>query len=59
MPGFIIHLATANEYIRKYPKDIKNKSDFLEGSIAPDLTTKEGKKETHLTIPFYNLILLI
>ena len=47
MPGFIIHLATANEYIRKYPKDIKNKNDFLEGSIAPDLTTKEGKKETH------------
>lgn len=47
MPGFVIHLATANEYIRKHPNEIKNKTDFTKGSIAPDLTTKEGKKITH------------
>ncbi len=47
MPGFVIHLATANEYIRKHPNEIKNKTDFTKGIIAPDLTTKEGKKITH------------
>lgn len=47
MPGFVIHLATANEYIRKHPNETKNESDFINGSIAPDLTTKEGKKITH------------
>ena len=36
MPGFVIHLATANEYIRKHPNEIKNKADFINGSIAPD-----------------------
>lgn len=47
MPGYVIHLATANEYMRKHPIEIKNKSDFLLGTIKPDFTTKENKGNTH------------
>lgn len=47
MPGFVIHLATANEYIKKHKNEIKNKHDFFQGCIYPDMTTKEGKKQTH------------
>jgi len=47
MPGFIIHLAVANEYIKKHKNQIENKQDFIRGCIYPDLTTKEGKKQTH------------
>lgn len=47
MPGFIIHLATANEYVKKHKNQIENKQDFIRGCIYPDLTTKEGKKQTH------------
>ena len=47
MPGYVIHLATANEYIRKHQNEIKNKEEFFKGSIAPDQTTKDNKKITH------------
>lgn len=47
MPGYVIHLATANEYIRKHKDEIKNKEDFFKGCIAPDETDKENKKVTH------------
>lgn len=47
MPGYVIHLATANEYMRKHPDEIKNKSDFLLGSISPDFTIKSEKGKTH------------
>lgn len=47
MPGYVIHLATANEYIRKHKNEIKNKEDFFKGCIAPDETDKENKKITH------------
>ena len=47
MPGYVIHLATACEYMRKHPNEIINKMEFFEGCIAPDLTTKENKKVTH------------
>ena len=47
MPGYVIHLATANEYIRKHKNEIKNKEDFFKGCIAPDETDKENKKLTH------------
>jgi poly-D-alanine transfer protein DltD len=47
MPGYVIHLATANEYMNKHKDAIKNKDEFYKGVIAPDLTTKEGKINTH------------
>ena len=43
MPGYIIHLAIAKEYLRKNKKEVSK--DFLEGTIAPDLT--ENKSKTH------------
>ena len=47
MPGYVIHLATANEYIRKHENEIQNKEEFFKGCIAPDETDKENKKITH------------
>ena len=44
MPGYIIHLSIASEYIKKHKEKI-NKQDFLEGVIAPDET--KNKSETH------------
>ena len=35
MPGLAIHLAAANEYIKKHPNE--NKVRFLDGAIAPDV----------------------
>lgn len=37
MPSITIHLAIANEYIKKHPKEIKDIQAFHEGSISPDL----------------------
>src|SRR5574344_384942 len=48
MPGYVIHLAVANEYLKKHKNDvIQNKESFLLGSINPHFTTKEKKGETH------------
>lgn len=46
MPGYVIHLATANEYMKKHPNEIKNKNGFLLGTISPDFTTKEKRRNT-------------
>lgn len=45
MPGYVIHLAVAREYLRNFR--VENESEFLRGTIAPDLLSKENKKETH------------
>ena len=36
MPSYVIHLATGEEYIKKYKNDIKNKQEFLKGIVEPD-----------------------
>lgn len=36
MAGYVIHLAVAEEYRRKYPEDIDNYDKFIEGVIFPD-----------------------
>ena len=43
MPGYVVHIATTQEYLRKHNKEIKD--DFIYGSICPDFTT--NKSETH------------
>lgn len=43
MPGFIIHIAIANEYMRKHKKEIKDKETFIKGTIAPDLSYNKQK----------------
>lgn len=42
MPGYVIHIAIANEYIRKH-KNNENIKEFIDGVIAPDLTNEKSK----------------
>ena len=44
MPGFVIHIAIAKEYIKKH-NDIDNIEEFIKGNIEPDLT--KDKAKTH------------
>lgn len=44
MPGYVIHIAIANEYIKKHKKS-ENVKEFIDGVIAPDLT--DIKSKTH------------
>lgn len=43
MPGYVIHIAVAQEYCKK--NNIKNYKKIVEGSIYPDFTN--NKSETH------------
>lgn len=43
MPGYVIHIATAQEYLKKHRKEYS--IDFINGTIAPDLTN--DKQKTH------------
>lgn len=46
MPGYVIHLAVAKEYIRNFR--VNNEEEFLKGTLAPDLLSINGdKRETH------------
>lgn len=45
MPGYVIHLAVANQYIVKHPEDIKDYNKFIDGVIYPDGVT--DKSTTH------------
>ncbi len=45
MAGYVIHLAVAEEYIRKHPNEINSYEDFIEGVIYPDSVT--DKSVTH------------
>lgn len=44
MPGYVIHIAIANEYIKKHERKEEYK-EFINGVISPDLT--DNKKDTH------------
>ena len=45
MPGYVIHLSVAEEYLRKHPKERINYNEFIEGVIFPDSVT--DKSLTH------------
>jgi len=45
MAGYVIHLAVAQEYIKKYPQYIKDYNNFIEGVIYPDSVS--DKSLTH------------
>lgn len=48
MPGYVIHLAVAKEYIRNFR--VNNEAEFLKGTLAPDVLSINGdKKATHYT----------
>ena len=48
MPGFTIHTIIAKEYVKKHPNEISDEKEFINGTIAPDLTT--DKNTTHYGI---------
>lgn len=52
MPGFTIHIAIGKEYIKKHKGHIQNESEFIKGTIAPDLDENKidlakDKSKTH------------
>lgn len=36
MPSFCIHLAIASEYMKKHKNEIKDKEEFIKGTLEPD-----------------------
>lgn len=48
MAGYVIHLAVAEEYLRKNPSKKEDYNDFIEGVIYPD--SVKDKSETHYGI---------
>ena len=53
MPGYVIHLAIAQEYLRKHNK--KKSEDFILGSIEPDFTTDRTKTHYGKSPAYTNL----
>ena len=45
MPGYVIHLAVAEEYLRKHENKAEEYNEFIEGVIFPDSVI--DKSETH------------
>lgn len=45
MPGYVIHVAIGQEYIKKHKNQEENYQDFIIGTIMPDLV--KVKSETH------------
>lgn len=45
MAGYVIHLAVAEEYIKKHNKEKNNYDEFINGVIFPD--SVKDKSETH------------
>ena len=44
MPGYVIHIATAQEYLKKH-NSVENEEEFIKGVIFPDSTS--DKSTTH------------
>ena len=45
MPGYVIHLAVAEEYLKKHKHKKEEYNEFINGVIFPDST--KNKQETH------------
>ena len=45
MPGYVIHLAVAERYLKKNKNKKENYEEFIEGVIFPD--SEEDKEKTH------------
>lgn len=53
MPGFVVHIAIAQEYLRKHKKDFSQ--DFILGSIAPDFDSDKSKSHYGKSPAYTNL----
>ncbi|MCI9063404.1 MAG: zinc dependent phospholipase C family protein [Clostridia bacterium] len=52
MPGLVIHISVAKQYIKNNRNKIKNEEEFIRGAIAPDFNedftaVMEDKNKTH------------
>ena len=45
MPGYVIHLAVGEQYLRKHKSNKENYDEFIEGIIFPD--SVKDKSQTH------------
>ena len=45
MPGYVIHLAVAKEYLRNFR--VRDEEEFLKGTIDPDYLSNGDKSKTH------------
>lgn len=59
MPGYVIHLSVAEEYLRKHTEQKEDYNDFIEGVIFPD--SVKDKSLTHYgtsssTVNLYNFL---
>ena len=53
MPGFVVHIAVAQEYLKKHNKNFSE--DFILGSIEPDFTTDKSKTHYGKSPAYTNL----
>ena len=53
MPSYVIHLATAQEYLRKHNREFSQ--EFMLGSIEPDFTTDKSKTHYGKSPAYTNL----
>ena len=53
MPSYVIHLATAQEYLRKHNREFSQ--EFMNGSIEPDFTTDKSKTHYGKSPAYTNL----
>lgn len=54
MPGFVIHIAIGQEYVKKHGH-IDNYDEFIRGNILPDLTDDKSKTHYGKTPSYTNL----
>jgi len=53
MPGYVVHIAIAQEYLKKHQKEFSQ--DFILGSIEPDFTTDKSKSHYGKSPAYTNL----
>ena len=53
MPGYVVHIAIAQEYLRKH--NLKYSEQFIIGSIAPDFTNTKSKTHYGKSPAYTNL----
>ena len=53
MPGYVVHIAIAQEYLKKH--NMKYSKDFIMGSVAPDFTNDKSKTHYGKSPAYTNL----
>lgn len=53
MPGYVVHIAIAQEYLKKHKKDFSQ--DFILGTIEPDFTNDKSKSHYGKSPAYTNL----